>query len=308
MASPAAGAEQWPSKIIKAYIPYGAGSATDVVPRTVFEPLSRELGQPIVVENRVGGGGTIGVAAVARSEPDGYSILANSSAHTIAPAMFGNLPYDAAKDLSGVLMIGSSPNVLIVSSLRPWTSVDELIVAAKAKPGSISFGSSGIGTSTHVSAEKFRHRAGFDAVHVPYRGGGEVVTDILGGRIDFYFCPLSTALPLIRDGQVRALMVSTSKRAIDLPNVPTPPDVGLQGAETAIWYAIFVPLKTPRVIVDELHSAGTKVLADAGVQRSLKRLGVEPWPLTPNEIDALVVRELAANRALIQAAGIKLDR
>jgi len=208
----AAVADNWPSHLIKATIPFGAGSATDVVPRLVFDRLSAELGQPIVIENRVGAGGTLGTGQVAKSDPDGYSILAHSSALTIAPAIFSNLTFDATRDLSSVLMIGSSANVMIVPKERPWKTIQEFIADAKAKPGSISFGSVGIGSAVHISAEKFRLAAGIEATHVPYRGGSEVIADILGGRIDLYFCPLATALPLIREGQVRALVVSTPKR------------------------------------------------------------------------------------------------
>lgn len=301
----AAQAEDWPSRPIKAVIPFGAGSAADVVPRLVFDRVAQELGQPIVIENRAGAGGTLGTAAVAKADPDGYTILSNSSALTIAPAIFPNPGYDAAKDLSSVLMIGSSPNVMITPISRPWSNVQEFIAAAKAKPGSISFGTVGIGSAVHISAEKFRFAAGIEATHIPYRGGSEVITDILGGRIDFYFCPMATALPLIRENRVRALLVSTPKRAADLPDVPTPEEAGLHGAESAIWFGVLVPSKTPREIVARLHAAGTKVLNDPAMLESLKKLGVETAPMTPPEMDALVAREVAANAELIKAAGIK---
>lgn len=303
--SASASAQTWPSKLIKATIPFGAGSATDVVPRLFFDRLSAELGQPIVVENRVGAGGTIGTAAVARAEPDGYTILAHSSAITTAPAIFTDLTYDATKDLSSALMIGSSANVMITSPSKPWKTIQEFIAAAKAKDASITFGSVGIGSAVHINAEKFRLAAGIEATHIPYRGGAEVITDILGGRIDFYFCPLATALPLIRDGQVRALLVSTSKRVADLPDVPTPTDIGLQGADTAVWFGVFVPSKTPKDIVDKLYAVGTKVLANPDMQRDMKKLGVEPWPMKPDEMDALVARETIASAELIKAAGLK---
>jgi tripartite-type tricarboxylate transporter receptor subunit TctC len=301
----AAQAETWPSRLIKATIPFGAGSAADVVPRLVFDRLSAELGQPIVVENRAGAGGTVGTAAIAKSEPDGYSILVHSSALTIAPAIFPNLSYDATKDLSSVLMIGSSANVMIVPNARPWKTIQDFIADAKAKPGSISFGSVGIGSAVHISAEKFRLAAGIEATHVPYRGGSEVIADILGGRIDLYFCPLATALPLIKERQVKALVVSTNKRVADLPDVPTPAEIGLKNADSAIWFGVFVPAKTPRDIVQRLHAAGEKVLSDPATQESLKKLGVEPMPLGPKDMDDLVVRETAANLELIKAAGIK---
>jgi tripartite-type tricarboxylate transporter receptor subunit TctC len=298
-------AETWPSRLIRATIPFGAGSATDVVPRLVFDRLAAELGQPIVVENRPGAGGTLGTALVVKADPDGYSVLAHSSALAIAPAIFPDLTFDASRDLKGVLMIGSSAGVMIVSPSRPWKNVQDFIADAKAKPGSISFGSVGIGSSVHISAEKFRLAAGIEATHVPYRGGPEVIADVIGGRVDFYFCPLATALPLIQAGRVRALLVSTSKRAAELPDVPTPSEIGLKDAESVSWFGVFVPSKTPPEIIAKLHAAGVKVLADPATQASLKQLGVEPLPMTPTEIDDFVIRETAANLEVIKAAGIK---
>jgi len=182
-------AQTWPTKPLHAFIPFGAGSATDVVPRAVFEPLSAELGQPIVVENRGGAGGTLGVGAVVRAEPDGYTILANSSAHAIAPWIVPNVPYDTARDLASALMIGQNANVLIVLPSRGWKTVQDLVASAKAKPGAINYGSAGIGTATHMSAEKFRLSAGFEAVHIPYKGGAEALADVLGGPHRFLFLP-----------------------------------------------------------------------------------------------------------------------
>ena len=304
-AASAAGADNWPSHLIKATIPFGAGSATDVVPRLVFDRLAAELGQPIVIENRVGAGGTLGAGQVAKSDPDGYSILAHSSALTIAPAIFPNLTFDATKDLSSVLMIGSSANVMIVPKERPWKTIQEFIADARAKPGSISFGSVGIGSAVHISAEKFRLAAGIEATHVPYRGGSEVIADILGGRIDFYFCPLATALPLIREGRVRALLVSTPKRVADLPDVPTPAEAGLNNADSAIWFGVFMPSKTPREVVEKFHAAGQKVLTEPAMQESLKRLGLERSPMTVAEMDDLVRRETVINLEVIKAAGVR---
>lgn len=305
LSATAALAEVWPSRLIKVTIPFGAGSATDVVPRLFFDRLAAELGQPIVIENRAGAGGTIGTGLVAKAEPDGYSILAHSSAFTIAPAIFPNLPFDATKDLSSVLMIGSSASVMIVPNERPWKSIQDFIAEAKAKPGSISFGSVGIGSAVHIAAEKFRLAAGIEATHIPYRGGPEVISDIMGGRIDLYFCPLATALPLIRQGQVKALVVSTPKRAADLPDVPTLGEIGLKAAESVSWFGVFVPSKTPRDIVEKFHAAGVKVLSDPAMQASLSKLGVEPMPMTAQQMDELVKRETAANLELIKAAGIK---
>src|SRR6516225_6065360 len=294
-AAVAARAETWPSRLIKATIPFGAGSAADVVPRVVFDRLSAELGQANVVENRPGAGGTLGTALVAKAEPDGYNILAQSSALAISPAIYPKLTFDVAKDLASALMIGVSANVMIVPVTRPWKAVQDFIADAKARPGSIAFGSVGVGSATHISAEKFRLAAGIETTHVPYRGGAEVIADILGGRIDFYFCPLATALPLIREGRVRALVVSTEKRVADLPNLPTPAEAGLKNAESIFWLGVFMPSKTPREVVEKFHAAGAKLLAGPSMQESLTRLGIEPLPMTPREMDAFVAREMAEN-------------
>ena len=216
LAATAAEAETWPSRLIKATIPFGPGSAADVVPRLVFDRLSADLGQPIVVENRAGAGGALGSALVAKAEPDGYSILAQSSALTIAPAIFPSPGFDATRDLASVLMIGFSANVMIVPNSRPWKTIQDFIADARAKPGSISFGSVGIGSAVHISTEKFRLAAGIEATHVPYRAGPEVIADIMGERIDLYFCPLATALPLDprRPGQGTAGLDAETRRRL----------------------------------------------------------------------------------------------
>jgi tripartite-type tricarboxylate transporter receptor subunit TctC len=304
-AAAAAWAENWPSRLIKATIPFGAGSAADVVPRVVFDRLSAELGQAIVVENRPGAGGTLGTAAVVKAEPDGYSVLAQSSALAISPAIYPKLNFDVTKDLASALMIGVSANVMIVPVTRPWKTLQDFIADAKAKLNSIAFGSVGVGSATHISAEKFRLAAGIETTHVPYRGGAEVIADILGGRIDFYFCPLATALPLIREGRVRALVVSTEKRTADLPVLPTPAEAGLKNAESVFWLGVFMPSKTPRDVVEKFHAAGAKLLAEPSMQESLTRLGIEPKPMTPQEMDAFVARETAENLEVVRAAGIK---
>jgi tripartite-type tricarboxylate transporter receptor subunit TctC len=300
----AAVAETYPDKTIRAFIPFGAGSATDVIPRALFEALGTELGQAIVVENRGGAGGTLGTGAVVNADPDGYTILANSSAHTIAPFIVST-NYKIDKDLSGVFMIGQNANVMIVNSAKGWKTAQDFIKAAKDNPGSINYGSAGVGTATHISAERFRLAAGVQATHVPYKGGPEAIADLLGGRIDFYFCPISTALPLIKDGRAIALVVSTPTRAPELPDVPTPGDLGLKDAETPIWYAVFMPSKTPRAIINKFHDAATKVMATPAMQSRMKQLAVIPMPLSPAELDQLVVKELSSNEKLIKAAGIK---
>jgi tripartite-type tricarboxylate transporter receptor subunit TctC len=297
--------QSWPSKPIRAFIPFAAGSATDIVPRALFEPLGAELGQSIIVENRGGAGGTLGMGAVIRAEADGYTILANSSAHTIAPWIVPNFPFDLSKDLSSALMIGQNANILIVSAAKGWKTVQELVSAAKAKPGSINYGSAGVGTATHIAAEKFRVAAGFEAVHIAYKGGAEALADTVAGRIDFYYCPISTALPFIEDKRVLALAVSTATRAPELPDVPTSLEAGYPNSDLTIWYGVFMPSKTARDIVERFHSAATRVVATPAMQQRLKQLAINPMPMTPAEMDKYIMTELGTNEKVIKAAGIK---
>jgi tripartite-type tricarboxylate transporter receptor subunit TctC len=298
-------AQTWPTKPLRAFIPFAAGSATDLVPRAVFEILAGELGQPIVVENRGGAGGTIAGNAVVRAEPDGHTILAAGTAITIAPWIVPNMPYDTAGELAGALMIGQSADVLIVPPARGWKTVQDLVAAAKAKPGSINYSSAGVGTGTHLNAEKFRLSAGFEAVHIPYKGGAEALADVIAGRVDFYFCPISTALPFISDGRVVALAVSTTRRAPDLPNVPTTLEAGYVNSELPVWFGILMPAKTPRAIIERFHEVGTRVLAMPAMRQKLRQLAVDPMPMTPAEMDRFVAEEIAANGRLIKAAGIQ---
>jgi|SRR5215813_5477297 len=298
-------ADEWPDRPIKAFIPFSAGSATDVIPRAVFDPLSAVLGQTIIVENRGGAGGTLGVGAVVKAEPDGYTILANSSAHTVAPWIVPNLPYDTAKDLAAVVPLGRNANVMVVNPSRGWKTVQDLVAAAKAKPGSITYGSAGVGTATHISAERFRLSAGFDAVHVPYKGGPEALTDVLGGRIDFYYCPISTAIPLVRDGRLLALVVSTPARAAAMPDVPTSLEAGYPNSDYTVWYGVFMPAKTPRAIVEKFHDNTAKVLRMPSMREKLAQLAVDPMPMMPGDFDKYVAAEIEANGKLIKAAGVR---
>ena len=298
-------AESWPARPIKAFIPFSAGSATDVIPRVVFEELSTQLGQPIVVENRGGAGGTIGVGAVVAAEPDGYTILANSSAHTIAPWIVPNLPYNVATDLRATVALGKNANMLVVSPSKGWRTLQDLVAAAKAKPGTFNYGSAGVGTATHISAERLRLSAKFEATHIPYKGGPEALADVLAGRIDFYYCPISTAIPLVRDGRLVALAASTPTRADALPEVPTSLEAGYPDSDYTVWYGVFMPGKTPQAVVDTFYGAAAKVLQSPVTRAKLAQLAVDPMPMTPAEFDKRVADELTANEKLIKAAGIK---
>jgi tripartite-type tricarboxylate transporter receptor subunit TctC len=298
-------AEDWPSKTIRAIIPFGAGSATDIIPRAVFDQLGPALGQPIVVENRGGAGGALGVGAVTRSDPDGYTILADSSALSIAPWIVPDLPYDTVKDLSAVVSLGKNANVLVVNPSKGWKTAQDLVAAAKATPGTFNYGSAGVGSATHISAERFRFSAGFQATHIPYKGGAEALTDVLGGRIDFCYCPISTALPLIRDNRLIALAVSTPTRAPDLPDVPTSIEAGYTDSDTTVWYGVFMPAKTPRDIVQKAYNVAMQVLQTPVMKQKLAQLAVDPMPMTPEQFDAYVASEIAQNGKLFKAAAIK---
>jgi tripartite-type tricarboxylate transporter receptor subunit TctC len=242
---------------------------------------------------------------VVKAEPDGYAILAHSSAHTMAPWIVPNVPYDTARDLTAVVPLGRNANVLVVPPSKGWKTAQDLVAAAKQNPGTITYGSAGLGTATHVSAERFRQSAGFDAVHVPYKGGPEALTDLMGGRIDFYYCPISTAIPLIQSGRLVALAVSTPVRAAALPDVPTSLEAGYPNSDYTVWYGVFMPAKTPRAIVDKFYTATTQVLATDAMKQKLATLAVGPFPMTPSEFNAFVAAEIEANGKLIKAAGVR---
>lgn len=300
-------AQGWPEKPIRAVIPFGAGSATDIIPRIVFDQLSSRLGQTVIVENRGGAGGTIGAAFVAKAEADGYTILATSSAHTITPAIYPNLSYDPAKDFAAVGMIGSVPNVLIISPEKGIKTIREFVAAAKAKPGTFTFASVGVGSAVHLSAERFRVSAGYEAVHVPFKGGAEALTEVMAGRVDYYFCPIATALPFIRDGKLLALAVSSPARAKELPDVPTTLESGFADSDYTFWIGVFAPAKTPRVIIDKLHNEMAQATEASTVRDKLTKIGVQPVTMTASEMDAMVKNEIGRYAVFAKAAGLKAN-
>jgi len=297
-------AQAWPSKPLHAIVPFAAGSATDVVPRSVLEPLSAQLRQPIVVENRGGAGTTIGAAIVAKAEPDGYTLLATSSAHTLVPTVYPHAPYDTAADFAAVVSLGTSPNVLVVSPAKGFKTAQDLVAAAKAKPGGLNFSSAGVGSATHLSAERFRMAAGFEAVHIPFRGGAEAITEVLSGRADFLFTPLGTALPHVRAGNLVALAVSSPKRAALLPEVPSVLEL-FPNSDYPFWIGIFMPAKTPRDIIETFHREAVKAMQLPNVKERLATLGMEPMPATPAEFDARVRAEIGTTGMLAKAAGLQ---
>ncbi len=276
-----AAAQSWPSKPIRAIIPFGAGSATDVVPRIVLEQLSAQLGQPIVVENRGGAGGTIGSAMVAKAEPDGYTILVNSSAHTITPSIYPNLSYDVARDFAAVAAVGNVPNVLIIAPSKGLNTVQDFVLAAKAKPGSFNFASVGIGSAVHLSAERFRLSAGYEAVHIPFKGGAEALTEVIAGRVDYYFCPIATALPHIRDGRLLGLAVSSPMRASTMPGLTTTLEAGYPDSDYTFWIGVFAPSQTPAETSPSFTRNCRWLCRHPPSRTSWLRLGSSQCPLRP---------------------------
>lgn len=237
-----------------------------------------------------------------KADPDGYTILVNSAAHTIAPALYPNLSYNPATDFSAVALLGVVPSVLVVSRESKFKTVADFVAAAKAKPGAMNFGSAGVGTATHLSAMRFMSSAGMEAVHIPFKGGPEAINEIIAGRLDFFFAPVGNALPFVRDGLLRALVVNGVKRSAVLPDVPTTAEAGFTDAEYPFWIGMFVPVKTPRTIVDGPHAEAANALAMPSLRSKLDALGVDTVSMSPSEMDAFVQKQIAADALLVKAA------
>jgi tripartite-type tricarboxylate transporter receptor subunit TctC len=295
----------FPSKPVKLIVPFSAGSGTDIAARAVAEAMAKGLGQPVVVENRPGAGGTIAAAAVAKGEADGHTILVPSSGHAVNPSIYPSLSYDTLKDLTGVTPLVAMPNVLVVNPARGWKTVADLVAAAKAKPGALNYASAGVGSATHFNAEKFRLQAAFDAVHVPFKGTPEAISDIIGGRSDWFFAPLSSALPLIRDGKLQALAVSTSRRSSLLPEVPTTVEAGVPGSDYSFWVAFVVPAATPAAVVARLQQEAAKALAQPELVERLAKMGAEPFVMNSADFNAFIRSEVEVGARVARAAGLK---
>jgi tripartite-type tricarboxylate transporter receptor subunit TctC len=298
-------AQAWPAKPVRVIVPFTPGSATDIMARTVSERLTTQLGQTFVVENRPGAGGTIGVGQVARADPDGYSVLVHSSSYTVTPTTYPNTPYDTLRDLTGVTPLGLLPNVLVISPSKGIQHVRDLVAAAKAKPGSMNAASAGMGSATHLNAERFRLGAGLEVVHIPFKGTPEALTEVMTGRVDYYFCPVNAALPMLKEGKLLGLAVGSSKRSIALPDTPTTLEAGIPDSDYNFWVGMFVPAKPPRDIVNRLYQETARALSAADVRDKLTRLGAEPMEYAPDAFNAYIRDEIAANAALVKAAGIK---
>jgi tripartite-type tricarboxylate transporter receptor subunit TctC len=300
-------AEDWPSRQIRVLVPYGAGSATDLVPRTIFEPLAAQIGRAIVIENRPGGGTTVASSAVAKAEPDGHTVLVHSNAIVTVPAIQANVPYDPVRDFSGITPLANVPMVLVVAPEKNITSVQQLVAAARAKPGAMNYAAAGIGTPPHLTTERFRIAAGFDGQLVPFKSAPEAVMEVLTGRVDFYFCPLPAAMSLIAQKRLLPLAVSSARRAAALPDVPTTLEAGWPNSDFDFWVGAFVPKKTPRQIVQTMHRELVKAIASPAVVEKLARLGVEPMIMGPEEFDARIAREADVAITLAKAANIPVQ-
>jgi tripartite-type tricarboxylate transporter receptor subunit TctC len=301
--APISPAQIWPTKRVQIIVPFSPGSATDLLPRTVFEHVSAKVGQPIIVENRPGGGGAIGVGAVAKADPDGHTILVHSNALVTAPAI-QRMPYDPVQDFAGITPLGNVPLVLVISPEKNIKTLKELVAAAKAKPGSINYAAAGIGTPPHLTTERFRLAAGFQGQLVPFKGAPEALTEVITGRVDFYFCPITPAMPFIREGKLLPLAVSSTKRASALPDVPTTVEAGFPDSDFDFWIGMVVPKKTPRDIVARIHQETVNGLRDPAVKEKLAKFGVEEMIMQPDDFDARIAREAPMAMALAKAAGI----
>ena len=298
-------APAWPAKPIRFIVPFTAGSGTDIIARAVGESMARSVGQPVVVENKPGAGGTIAAAQVARSDPDGTTLLIHSSGHALNPAIYTNLSYDTVKDLVGITPLASLPNVMIVPPARGWKTVADVVAAAKARPGQLNYASAGVGSATHLNAEKFRLQAGFDAVHVPFKGTPESISEVIGGRIDWFFAPLISALPLVRDGKVQALAVSTPARAPALPNVPTTVEAGVPGSDFIFWVGMIAPAATPPAVQARLHDEAIKALNSPEVKERMAKIGADPYPMSIEGFNAFIKAEMDSALRIARAANLK---
>jgi tripartite-type tricarboxylate transporter receptor subunit TctC len=303
LAAPAS-AQDWPTRNITVIVPLGAGSASDIIARVVMEQVGKQLGQNVIVENRPGAGGTIGANMVAKSAPDGYTVLiygALASAH----ALYSKLPYDTLADFIPIAALGQQPLVVVASPAKGYRTLGDLIAAGKAKPGALNYSTAGVGSASHFGAERLRASAGFEAQHIPFKGAAEAVTDVVAGRSDFSVQLPATTLPLIKDGKLAALAVSAEKRTKLMPDVPTTIEAGLPANSVYPFYSgAYLPAKTPREIADRLASEIGKALRETAVTARLGALGVEPMPMTPAEFAKFLKDDVEANVALVKAAKI----
>jgi tripartite-type tricarboxylate transporter receptor subunit TctC len=300
-------AQSWPNKSLRVVVPFTAGSATDAVARIVTERLGTQLGQTLVVENRPGAGGTIGVGVAAKANADGYTLLVHSSSYTVTPSTYPNTPYDTLRDFAGITPLANLPNVLVIAPSKGVRSLKELIAAAKAKPGSLTYASAGAGSATQLNAERFRLGAGLEGVHVPFKGTPEALTEIISGRIDIYFCPVISVLQFIKEGRLLGLAVGSSKRSSALPDLATTLEAGIPNSDYNFWVGMIVPAKTPAGVVAKLYQQTVKTLQTPDITERMLKLGAEQMVMMPREFDAYIKNEIGINAALVKAAKINVN-
>ena len=298
-----ANAQQYPTRAIRVISPYPAGSASDTVTRVVMDQVSQLIGQPVVIEMRPGAGGSIGFSTVAKSDPDGYTLVTSSSSMATESVLHKTLPYDPVRDFVPVVLIGTSPNLLVASAQSGFKTVADLVAAAKAKPGTLTFASAGIGSSSHMAAERFRLAANIDVRHVPFREGG--LMQVMGGNIDFYFIPLAAAASALGSDKLVLLAVSSPKRVALLPNVPSVTELGYPDAVFRFWNGISAPAKTPRDIVNKLHDVAEIALKDSALREKLAKLGVEPAQMSVEEFGKFFSDDLNATVELAKKADVR---
>ena len=301
-------ADDYPSRPIRFVVPYPAGGPLDTVARLLGQKVSESMKQPVIVDNRPGAGGNIGADFVAKAAPDGYTILMGAVAtHAINPTLYSHIPYDPVADFMPVTQVASTPNVLVVNPSLPSKNVREFIAYAKANPGKLNFGSGSTGSAGHLAGELFKTMAGVDMTHVPYKGAGPAMQDLVAGQIQLMFDNLASSLGQIRAGKVRALAVTTAKRTSLAPDLPTIAESGLPGFDINTWFGVFVPAKTPQPIVDRLHAEFTRALAMPDVRQKMVDLGAEPVGSTPAEFAAYIRSEKDKYARVIKASGAKVD-
>jgi tripartite-type tricarboxylate transporter receptor subunit TctC len=300
-----ASAQDYPTKTVRLIVPLSPGAGADVAARLVAARMSEHWKQPVIVENRPGAGGQIGTAAVVKAEPDGHTLLLQSSSHAANPAIYRNLPYDPQKDLVDVAIVGKTPYVMVSSASGPYRSLKALFDAARAKPGEIAYSSAGLGTSTHLAAEYLIGLAGVRMIHVPFKGSPEALQDVLGGRSAFYMAPVNVALGLVKDGKLVPLGVSTRSRAAVLPDVPTLAGQGLTDYEVTLWFGMWAPAATPAAVVQKLNAAMNAIVQEPPMREQFSKLGMQPAPMKPEEFARFVRSEIDVYKRIVQQAGIE---
>jgi tripartite-type tricarboxylate transporter receptor subunit TctC len=303
---PLCGWAAWPEKPIRMVVPYAAGGGADITARIVTQEMSAVLGQPIVLDYKPGAGGVIGADAVAKSAADGYTVLYDASAFSVNPSLY-KLPFDAAKDFIPVSLVATAPQVLLVPAAAPYKTVPEMLDFARKNPDALNFASAGSGTGSHLAAEAFNQQAKLNLMHVPYKGGAPAITDLMGERVSMYFSNVAFSLSYIKGGKVRAIGVTSTKRLVLLPEIPTLAEQGLPGFNTSEWNGVFLPKGTPPDVVQRLGKALQLALNDPKVKEKLLQLGLQPGSTTPEEFSKFVQDETSRANALVKARNIKVD-